>query len=351
MKFLIAISLLLAPALCATTLPVGTELHLRLTAEASSNQQSGSSVSAVVIAPVFVNGVPALSAGTKVTGDIADARPYQAATAQAAEQTAALRIQFTRIEDRAGHSTPLSSVVESVDNARETVDDSGLISGIAESQTFEARMDQGIGKLASRYQGFASVLSAVEGSLVKHVDPSIDYKPGVELTVKLTKALAWNGPATGINIREIEPAAALAELVNSEPFRTVAQSPPKPSDMTNLMFLGTRQQIESAFQEAGWFAATALSRDSKFKTAQAMIEDRGYQEAPMSILYLGGPASHDDLREAERYIRHAPSHTRLGASSAIQWRTGLACSGNSRHGHHLFPDKPHVHAWDRSPYR
>jgi len=88
----------------------------------------------------------------------------------------------------------------------------------------------------------------------------------------------------------IIPADALITLVNSQPFRTVAQNPPKASDMTNLMFIGSAEQIQAAFRETGWFTANALSQASKFETARALIEDRGYSEAPMSILYLDGRA-------------------------------------------------------------
>jgi hypothetical protein len=72
------------------------------------------------------------------------------------------------------------------------------------------------------------------------------------------------------------------------PIQTVAQSPPKPSDVTNLMFIGTAEQVQGAFQAAGWFAAAARGRSSEFETARAMIESRGYSEAPMSVLYLDG---------------------------------------------------------------
>ena len=54
------------------------------------------------------------------------------------------------------------------------------------------------------------------------------------------------------------------------------------------MFLGTRQQIEDAFQTAGWSPAAKLNDQSKLETFRAMAEMRGYQEAPVSVLYLDG---------------------------------------------------------------
>jgi hypothetical protein len=108
------------------------------------------------------------------------------------------------------------------------------------------------------------------------------------MTLKLTNSLTWTAPVNTKTPSAIAPANTLAVLVNSEPFRTVAQNPPSPSDMTNIMLIGSLQQIQATLQSAGWFSAAALSRSSKMETARALIEDRGYGEAPMSILYLEG---------------------------------------------------------------
>jgi hypothetical protein len=245
-------------------------------------------IAGVVTAPVFLNGVPVLAAGTQVLGNTADATPYRAVADGTAEQIATLRLQFNRIVDASGRTEPLFSVVEGVDNARESVSDNGLITGIQPSQTAEARIDQGINKLGLQYGQLAQILSGVEGALVKPVDPSIEFKPGVELTLRLTRPLLWTSPALGDFPAAIAPAGTLQSLVNAEPFQTMAQKPAKPSDLINLMFIGSEAQIEDAFQQAGWFPADVLSRSSKLETARALIEDRGYSEAPMSILFVDG---------------------------------------------------------------
>lgn len=287
-KFCLAFSLLSASLTRAATVPAGTVLDIRLTSEASSDKPSGDTVSAVVIAPVIAAGAPVLPAGTRVTGLTADASAALAATDGNPEKPATLRLLFTKIIDRQGHQQTLVAVVQSVDNARETVDASGLITGITPSKTYEGRLDQGISKLANQHQGLADLLSSVKGAVLKQVNPAIDYKPGVELEVKLTEALNWPWPEAGENIPPITPAAGLLRLINAAPIRTIAQSPPSPSDLTNLMFIGSAEQIQAGFREAGWFAAAAKDRSSEFETARAMIENQGYSEAPMSTLYLSG---------------------------------------------------------------
>lgn len=286
LTFIPFLLLFISPA--QVTVPAGTTLEIRLTSQVSSDQPSGQNVTAVVIAPVLINGVVAIDSGTKLQGKTADAAPAVAASDGVTEQPAKLRLNFTRIDSPATGSRPISAVVSDVDNARETLDQAGLITGIKESATYEARIDQGLSKLANRNQQLAQILSGVKGAIVKKVDPSITYKAGIDMTLKLTSDLHWTPPATPNSIPPITPEGQLADLVNREPFRTMALKPPSPSDMTNLMFIGTLAQISDAFQAAGWFPASALGQDSKLETARAIIENRGYSEAPMSILTLEG---------------------------------------------------------------
>ncbi len=68
----------------------------------------------------------------------------------------------------------------------------------------------------------------------------------------------------------------------------MAQDPPKPSDITNLMLIGSEEQVRQAFAAAGWSVAAGLNTEAKFETFRALAENRGYKEAPVSILLLDG---------------------------------------------------------------
>ncbi|HEY3937032.1 MAG TPA: LssY C-terminal domain-containing protein [Bryobacteraceae bacterium] len=284
MKTKIVVLLCLGAGAGAAIIPPGSELQVRLTSEATSEKPSGQAVSGVLIAPVLLNGSPVISAGARLSGKTADAASAKAATDSAPEQAATLRIDFTTITDQAGHSQPLSCVLDAVDNSRETVTQAGLITGVSVSKTYEGMLDQGLAKLSGQ---FGSLISSVKDALLKDVDPSIDYKAGVELRVKLTKDLNWSAAAEQSTVGAITP-RALAALVTTLPFRTVAQKPAKPSDLINVMFIGTQEQVQGAFKEAGWLTSAELSGISRMQTAQAIIEDRGYSEAPMSVLFLDG---------------------------------------------------------------
>ncbi len=271
----------------AVTIPPGSELQLRLTTEVSSDKPSGAAVSALVIAPVLVNGAPTISFGTRLNGVTADAHANVAGENGNAEQPATIRIQLTTIQPNSGAAQPISCVLEGVDNARESVDQSGLVTGIKASQTFTSLADSGINKLSERSEQLGQLLAGIKGSIVKKANPAIDYKPGVEFTVKLTKAAGMECPSAPLP-GPITPPAALQGIVQAAPFRTEALKPPSPSDLTNLMFIGTAKQVQQAFKDAGWFASDPLGHASTMRTAQAIIENDGYDEAPMSVLTLGG---------------------------------------------------------------
>jgi LssY C-terminus len=247
---------------------------------------AGQKIEAKVNAAVIAGGRVVIPAGTLVRGKV-----KSATTATAADQRSVLLAEFTEVVDAAGKAIPISTGVLEVDNARETVDDNGEILGILESETLTARMDQGLEKLAEgKLAKLASVLQVAKGAVLQKADTRILYEPGVELQLKLAKPAEVKGKFPQPDVAAIEPFDELYNLVNAIPFQTTAAKPPKPSDVTNLMYIGTREQIEKAFADAGWVTAEALSAQSGLETVRAVAENRGYKEAPMSILLLEGKA-------------------------------------------------------------
>jgi hypothetical protein len=79
----------------------------------------------------------------------------------------------------------------------------------------------------------------------------------------------------------------LQALVAAAPLRTHAKDG-TPSDITNLMFLGSQQQLVAAFGEAGWFEADDLNIRSAAKTVGATMRQTGYTTAPVSTLMING---------------------------------------------------------------
>jgi hypothetical protein len=277
--------LLLVPVLAlAQEVPAGTEISIRLTSAVSTgNSKAAGPVDGVVIAPVIANGRRAIGAGTPVHGTVAKVAP-----SAAPDERAMLLLAFNGIEI-GGKKLTIAAQVASVDNAREKVDEQGQIDGILASETITGRLDAGLDKLSAQSSGFASILSAAKRAVLQDASTDIVYPRGVEMTLKLTKPLTV--PAVRIPGPPAWPASgqkAVLALISREPFQTTAQRPPAPSDLTNLLIVATEDALRRAFSEAGWTGAASLNRLSKFETLRALAEDRGYDEAPVSVLLLDG---------------------------------------------------------------
>ncbi len=268
----------------AMEVPSGTHMEIRLTSAVNTaTAKVDQPVDAVVIVPVVAANQIVVAAGVKVKGHIEEVK-----AAVNPDDQAVLGLVFDQIGDARGKKAVLAARLVGVDNARESVDKDGRILGIIASQTGSGRLDQGINKVTEKYSGLGELLGTIKQAVLKPTDANIDYEPGVEMTIELTKPLTWTGDARGPNVRAVEPQNELASLVNEQPFRTRAAKPPKESDVTNVMFLGSRQELESAFQAAGWSTAEQLNAKSKLETFRAMTEQRGYKEAPVSVLFLDG---------------------------------------------------------------
>jgi hypothetical protein len=174
-----------------------------------------------------------------------------------------------------------------VDNARESVDQSGRIIGIGASASPEAQINHAIEKLGERYVNAAGVLQAAKTILVKDVNRNIEYPAGVEMRVRLTRPLSVHTVQDNSGLAK-QLDLALENIVRQQPVRAQAQRPALPSDWTNVVFIGTRENIECAFKAAGWSPAAETNAGSIIETARAIIESRGYQEAPVSKLRLDG---------------------------------------------------------------
>ena len=279
-----ALTLLVWSSAFALQVPAGTEIEVRLKSKVSTqNAKPKDALEAVVVAPVMVSGQFAVPAGAVVRGTV-----EKASQSSQGDQRSELTLAFTEIEID-GSKSKLASRVSAVDNARESVDDQGQITGIVASETISGRLDSGLSKLADRASGFAGILSQVKNAVLKEPESDITYDAGVDITLKLTAALELKGPSgpgPAAKLTPIKDEDGLAALVVRQPFQTWAQKPSKPSDITNIMLIGSPEEVQQAFTAAGWSSAAGLTTQAKLETFKAIAEQRGYKEAPVSVLLL-----------------------------------------------------------------
>jgi hypothetical protein len=199
---------------------------------------------------------------------------------------AALTLTFTTIES-GGTKQEIEARVTAVDNARESVDEQGQINGMLPSSTVSSRMDAGIGRLGQESSGLAGVLSGIRNAVIRAPSVDIEYGPGVEMTLR-SKTSIKLPQSSSAPLEAMPDAPALAKIIAAQTYQTEAEKPRLPSDITNLLLIGEEQTVRQAFADAGWSAASGLTTKSKVEMALAAAEDRGYSEAPVSVLLLDG---------------------------------------------------------------
>jgi hypothetical protein len=126
--------------------------------------------------------------------------------------------------------------------------------------------------------------SAVYGLSIRR---EILFPAGTDLQVQVVRPSmlkqhdSWSGwPTLTVDDK-------LQSIVAAAPIRVYTKDQTA-SDLTNLMFIGSEQQLRAAFQEAGWFEADNLNMASAMKSVSATIRGTGYTEAPVSLLTLNG---------------------------------------------------------------
>ncbi len=260
--------------------PAGTTIPVRLTTPVSSKMsRSGVPVRAVVIAPVYDGGRVVLSPYTEVEGTVLLARP-----ASNRNVRADLAIDLTTFLHADGNRTALATRVMEVRNARETVSHGHIIGPPFPHQAVRKWMwgVRGVGfVLPGVSEGFRWATEVYNYTLHRE----IEYADGVELFLKVTvpEQLGTKAPQTGWE--EIRPSGPLEELVRAQPLRVRTPSG-EPSDITNLLFLGPAQDIETAFQQAGWVEARDSGVVTGLRSFAAALRKSGFDEAPFSKLLL-----------------------------------------------------------------
>jgi LssY C-terminus len=269
-------------------LPAGTVLNVRLkTPVASYNAKTGEFVAATMIAPVTTGDRIVVPAGTQVIGHVGRVRKVGLGLLH---ERAILRLDFDRLIPAGGPAYDIRARVLDVDNARESVDGRGNVIGIVATQGFSRRTSQVMQGFTLFEPWVVFPLATIESVFLETPNPEIHFPAGTELSVVLESPVA-----VGLRPRpnpESWPdsgwTAADQSFVASLPYRTVAERMNRPSDIVNLLFLGSRAEIDAGFERAGWVASDPLSFHTGADTLVAIAHNRGFLEAPMSTQLLAG---------------------------------------------------------------
>src|SRR5262249_32884952 len=139
-----------------------------------------------------------------------------------------------------------------VDNGREWVTDEGVIRGVRTTGSLSYRASGYIRSALALEVHTRLVFWAVKMLVLQVPEPEIYYPPGAELTLWVTSPLftAAREESSTPAVPE-EHFTALKQDLTAMPYRTYTPSN-RPSDLLNIVLVGSRDEIADAFTAAGW---------------------------------------------------------------------------------------------------
>jgi LssY C-terminus len=264
--------------------PSKTEFFLRLkTPVSTTSSHLNETVEAETERTVEINGEVAIPLGAVVSGRIALLIPSSSPT-----DRAKLLLKFNTLKLPGEPALPLECHVNEVDNAREKVLVDGTAQGVLASELPVTLLNSAIAKIQTKTGG-AQQPQQGGGTWFGSPDTSINYPVGTEFSVILDKPLEVSGRYQPEFARQIPSALkeSVMQVLAQAP-RNVRSKKGNEGGPVNLVLVGSKEEINSAFEKAGWTAAKDQDANSLWKTFEAVIKGKGYDAAPMSTLYIYG---------------------------------------------------------------
>jgi len=265
----------------------GSTLSLRLGGPVYSDRsRTGDPIEATVTYPLCKKGEYLacgdsellLPPGTKVNGTILFAQK-----APDKYSRPRLVLDFSNVLHKNNQRSPLYARVIDVDNARETVRNNEILGIVQPHASTKASLAMAAVGAANPFAGYA--IKGVQTVYGLSIRREIMFPTGTDLQVQIVRPSALKQKEAWEGYRMLPVDDKLQHVVATAPMRTASKDK-VPSDPTNLMFLGNRQQIVVAFEESGWIQASQLGVKSAIKAAQATVRQTGYTDAPVSALLL-----------------------------------------------------------------
>ena len=268
--------------------PAGKLFSVRLIDELSSTKtHQGAIVRAVSITPVVVDGEILIPAGSQLEGKVVEANSVGWGFKH---ETASLTVDWTKATLADGRELPITARVFQVENAQEAVKDNGKIQGIRSTGTPGYTAENAVLTFAG-IDPVAYVFAESAGSgVLGFAEPEILYNAGTEVVLENERPLLTSqayAPTVLPAATSEEQKAQLQAFVKTLPYRTATKGSNKPSDVTNLVFVGSPEALERAFAAAGWLPTDELNAASTFQTIKTVSGNSKYTQAPMSVLLLG----------------------------------------------------------------
>ncbi len=266
-------------------IPAGEAIWIRLTAPVSTyDAKVGDLVTGVVTEDVMCGDETAISVGASVLGTVQSVRKVGLGVRH---ETAALKITFQQIAVTRDQSMPIVASIAAVDNAREQVSN-GVVHGIRSTNTLQGTITSRLKYLPALNPYPDLGLLLFKATFPIFPEPEIYFPAGTDVQLKLEAPLV-NPPATVVETQPIDALnpTELRALVSILPKRSTTQNMID-ADFVNIAFIGNAEQLQSAFQHAGWQTADPINRHSVTQNIYAYLKNSSYSHAPMRPFLLEG---------------------------------------------------------------
>jgi hypothetical protein len=243
-------------------------------------------------------------------------------------ETAAIHLVFNRFSSANGDSLEMQSRVVDVDNARENVK-KGVIHGVLGTQTPQGRITSRLKYLPTINPYSDWFLLAYRATFPIFPEPEIYFPVGTDMRMELTASMpVINRPPAESMVREFDQSEKdeLSMMVQSLPERTFTRKG-RDADVINLVFLGSREQLENSFAAAGWRGSDPASKRAAFRQFHAFLAMKNYPTEPMSQqLFEGRPSDMTQQKSLNSYAKR--DHLRVwGTDERWDGQTAWVAAG------------------------
>lgn len=348
-----------APAKACTELPAGATFWVRLTAPISSyDARPGMPIHGFLLESPTCADASAFPIKIPVEGHVVSAHRVGLGLWH---ETGAIELEFDRLLPPGAPPVAIHGRLLEIDNAREQVK-KGVIHGIRATDTPQGTITSKLRHMPSINPYPDPFLLSFKMLFPVFPEAEICLEPGTDLEVELPAvthlprdflapgassnlAVADAGkPGDGPTISDQQIAHDLSGL----PERTFTRKG-KEADVVNLIFTGSRTDLEMAFATAGWRSSEHISKNSVRHEMLAFLSKTNDSSAPMSLQMLAGRPPDlmlektFDSYEKRDHLRvwslpPDPEGAELWASASVR-ETGATLS--VRHKgfmHHVSPD-------------
>ena len=275
-SFLACSMLLLSWPVSAQELPEGTVLEARLSGATGSRiSHSGDPIEATIIAPVSFQGRILVPQGSRSFGSVTGATAIGLGLKHS---TASISYSFHSLLLPGRAAIPVNTQLLEVDTAKEHVDDLGTVYGIHPIVSLSSGVAYFAVPLLLADPPLGAPVWGIKTVIAPSASPEIHFPTGAELILRLSTAVTLPEPGKDfrVPVESFSPGdlKEIDQLLKNSAQR--AHMGGRPSDIVNVLLIGTRSQLDRAFHASGWAQAQRKSPISLYRMYLALTKRYGY---------------------------------------------------------------------------